>query len=160
MIFKEITFSIAEKMGVYKNTTYFSDEVDDFLPIDFIRKSSNTINLVTKKIWYNVEKKSNRVEVDTFDAIRFDFGAIRFAAKALRFPFVGPRLQRDHRRNLREGFAFRFGAISGRSAACILRRYRQITQIKAYCADFRYHALRLVVCQEELGVNGKWPNCI
>ena len=98
-------------MGVYKNTTYFSDEVDDFLPIDFIRKSSNTINLVTKKIWYNVEKKSNRVEVDTFDAIRFDFGAIRFAAKALRFPFVGPRLQRDHRRNLREGFAFQFGAI-------------------------------------------------
>ena len=105
-------------MGVYKNTTYFSDEVDDFLPIDFIRKSSNTINLVTKKIWYNVEKKSNRVEVGTFDAIRFDFdairfdfGAIRFAAKALRFPFVGPRLQRDHRRNLREGFAFQFGAI-------------------------------------------------
>ena len=46
-----------------------------------------------------------------FDAIRFDFGAIRFAAKALRFPFVGPRLQRDHRRNLREGFAFRFDAI-------------------------------------------------
>ena len=60
----------------------------------------------------------NRAEVVSFDAIRFDFGAIRFdvdairfAAKALRFPFVGPRLQRDHRRNLREGFAFRFGAI-------------------------------------------------
>ena len=103
-------------MGVYKNTTYFSDEVDDFLPIDFIRKSSNTINLVTKKIWYNVEKKSNRVEVGTFDAIRFDFGAIRFAAKALRFPFVGPRLQRDHRRNLREGFAFHLGAMSRREA--------------------------------------------
>ena len=126
MIFKEITFSIAEKMGVYKNTTYFSDEVDDFLPIDFIRKSSNTINLVTKKIWYNVEKKSNRVEVDTFDAIRFDFGAIRFAAKALRFPFVGPRLQRDHRRNLREGFAFDFGAIKFR--LCAIKHIRAITR--------------------------------
>ena len=109
MIFKEITFSIAGKMGVYKNTTYFSDEVDDFLPLDFIRKSSNTINLITKKIWYNVEKKSNRAEV-------VSFGAIRFAAKALRFPFVGPRLQRDHRRNLREGFAFQFGAMSRREA--------------------------------------------
>ena len=76
-------------MGVYKNTTYFSDEVDDFLPIDFIRKSSNTINLVTKKIWYNVEKKSNRVEVDTFDAIRFDFGAIRFRFGAIRFASEG-----------------------------------------------------------------------
>ena len=137
MIFKEITFSIAEKMGVYKNTTYFSDEVDDFLPIDFIRKSSNTINLVTKKIWYNVEKKSNRVEVGTFDAIRFRFkafrfrfDAIRFAAKALRFPFVGPRLQRDHRRNLREGFAFDFGAISCR---CATRRF---TQMKADYADY------------------------
>ncbi|MBR3733305.1 MAG: hypothetical protein IKN22_02115, partial [Bacteroidaceae bacterium] len=46
-----------------------------------------------------------------FKAFRFRFDAIRFAAKALRFPFVGPRLQRDHRRNLREGFAFDFGAI-------------------------------------------------
>ena len=84
MIFNEITFSIAGKMVVYKNTTYFSDDVDDFLPIDFIRKSSNTINLVTKKIWYNVEKKSNRVEVDTFDAIRFDFDAIRFDFGAIK----------------------------------------------------------------------------
>ena len=25
LIFKEITFSIAEKMGVYRNITYFSD---------------------------------------------------------------------------------------------------------------------------------------
>ena len=89
MIFKEITFSIAEKMGVYKNTTYFSDEVDDFLPIDFIRKSSNTINLVTKKIWYCAEKKSNRVEVGTFDAIRFDFDAIRFRFDAIRFASTG-----------------------------------------------------------------------
>ena len=79
--------------------------------------------LSLKKMQYYAEKKSNRVEVGTFDAIRFDFdairfdfGAIRFAAKALRFPFVGPRLQRDHRRNLREGFAFRFGAISCRYA--------------------------------------------
>ena len=47
----------------------------------------------------------------SFDAIRFDFGAIRFRFKAFRFPFVGPRLQRDHRRNLREGFAFEFGAM-------------------------------------------------
>ena len=54
----------------------------------------------------------NRAEVLGFGAISFDFGAIRFAAKALRFPFVGPRLQRDHRRNLREGFAFDFGAMS------------------------------------------------
>ena len=83
MIFKEITFSIAEKMGVYKNTTYFSDEVDDFLPIGFVRKSSNTINLVTKKIWYCVEKKSNRVEVGTFDAIRFRFDAMSFRFGAM-----------------------------------------------------------------------------
>ncbi len=71
---------------------------------------------------YSAEKKFNRAEVVSFDAIRcrfkavrFCFDAIRFAAKALRFPFVGPRLQRDHRRNLREGFAFDFGAISCRS---------------------------------------------
>ena len=85
MIFKEITFSIAEKMGVYKNNTYFSDDVDDFLPIGFIRKSSNTINLITKKIWYNVEKKSNRAEVVSFGAISFDIGAIRFCFGAIRF---------------------------------------------------------------------------
>ena len=87
MIFKEITFSIAGKMGVYKNTTYFSDDIDDFLPLDLIRKSSNTIKIITKKIWYCAEKKSNRVEVGTFDAIRFDFDAIRFCFKAFRFYF-------------------------------------------------------------------------
>ena len=87
MIFKEITFSIAEKMGVYKNNTYFSDDVDDFLPIGFIRKSSNTIKIITKKIWYCAEKKSNRVEVVTFDAIRFDFDAISFQFGAVRFCF-------------------------------------------------------------------------
>jgi hypothetical protein len=150
LIFKELTFSIAGKMGVYKNTTYFSDDIDDFLPIGFIRKSSNTIKIITKKIWYNVEKKSNRVEIVSFkafsfrfkafrfrfdairfdfDAIRFDFGAIRFAAKALRFPFVGPRLQRDHRRNLREGFAFHLGAISCRYATRRITQMKQISQI-------------------------------
>ena len=91
MIFNEITFLIAEKMGVYKNTTYFSDEVDDFFPIDIIRKSSNTINLITKKIWYNVEKKSNREEMASFDAIRFDFDAIRFRFDAIRFDFSAIR---------------------------------------------------------------------
>ena len=91
MIFKEITFSIAGKMGVYKNTTYFSDDVDDFLPIGFIRKSSNTIKIITKKIWYCAEKKSNRVEVVTFDAIRFDFDAIRFRFDAIRFDFSAIR---------------------------------------------------------------------
>ena len=90
-----ITFSIAGKMGVYKNTTYFSDDVDDFLPIGFIRKSSNTINLITKKIWYNitkkiwynVEKKSNRVEIVGFKAFRFCFKAFRFRFGAIRFDF-------------------------------------------------------------------------
>ena len=74
------------------------------------------------RLFYREETKSNRAEKVSFDAIRFDFdairfdfSAIRFAAKALRFPFVGPRLQRDHRRNLREGFAFDFGAMSRRS---------------------------------------------
>ena len=85
MIFKEITFSIAGKMGVYKNTTYFSDDIDDFLPIGFIRKSSNTIKIITKKIWYCVDKKSNRVERVSFDAIRFDFDAIRFRFGAIKF---------------------------------------------------------------------------
>ena len=120
-------------MGVYKNTTYFSDDIDDFLPIGFIRKSSNTINLITKKIWYCAEKKSNRVEVGTFKAFRFRFKAFRFcfkafrfAAKALRFPFVGPRLQRDHRRNLREGFAFDFDAI--RFRLCAIKHIRAITR--------------------------------
>ncbi len=59
-----------------------------------------------------VRKKSNREGNAGPGAIRFRFGAIKFAAKALRFPFVGPRLQRDHRRNLREGFAFHLGVIS------------------------------------------------
>ena len=74
-------------MAVYKNTTYFSDDIDDFLPIGFVRKSSNTIKIITKKIWYCVEKKSNCVEVGTFDAIRFDFDAIRFRFDAIRFRF-------------------------------------------------------------------------
>ena len=34
---------------------------------------------------YYAEKKSNRVEVDTFDAIRFRFDAIRFRFDAFRF---------------------------------------------------------------------------
>ena len=36
-------------------------------------------------LWYCAKKKSNRVEVVTFDAIRFDFGAIRFRFGAIRF---------------------------------------------------------------------------
>ena len=39
--------------------------------------------LSLKKMQYYAEKKSNRVEVDTFDAIRFDFGAIRFASEGV-----------------------------------------------------------------------------
>jgi len=95
-------------MGVYKNTTYFSDEVDDFFPIDFIRNSSNTINLITKKIWYCVEKKSNRAEVVSFGAIRFDFDAIRFRFDAI---------------------SFRFGAMSRREATRRFTQMKQISQI-------------------------------
>ena len=102
-------------MGVYKNTTYFSDDIDDFLPLDFIRKSSNTIKIITKKIWYCAEKKSNRVEVVTFDAIRFDFDAIRFGFKAFRFCFGAIR--------------FDFGAMSCRSAARRFTQMKQISQI-------------------------------
>ena len=64
-----------------------------------------------------------------FDAIKFRLDAIKFAAKALRFPFVGPRLQRDHRRNLREGFAFDFGAMSRRKATRRFTQMKQISQI-------------------------------
>ena len=88
------------------------------------------------RLFYREETKSNRAEIVgfkafrfrfkafrfRFKAFRFRFDAIRFAAKALRFPFVGPRLQRDHRRNLREGFAFQFGAMSRRERRADLRR--------------------------------------
>ena len=103
------------------------------------------------RLFYREETKSNRAEKVSFDAIRFDFDAIRFdfdairfrfkafrfdfdairfAAKALRFPFVGPRLQRDHRRNLREGFAFDFGAMSRRFATRRFTQMKQISQTK------------------------------
>ena len=49
LIFKEITFSIAEKMGVYKNTTYFSDNIGNILPVKSVRMLSNDINVITKK---------------------------------------------------------------------------------------------------------------
>ena len=102
-------------MGCYENTTYFSDDIDDFLPLDFIRKSSNTIKIITKKIWYCAEKKSNRVEVVTFDAIRFDFDAIRFCFKAFRFRF--------------KAFRFDFGAMSRRFATRRFTQMKQISQI-------------------------------
>ena len=47
--------------------------------------------LSLKKMQYYAEKKSNRVEVDTFDAIRFDFDAIRFRFDAIRFDFSAIR---------------------------------------------------------------------
>ena len=104
------------------------------------------------RLFYREETKSNRVEIVgfkafrfRFKAFRFRFDAIRFAAKALRFPFVGPRLQRDHRRNLREGFAFDFGAMSRRFATRRFTQMKQISQIWLYlkfeCQRHRKKAL-------------------
>ena len=71
-------------MGVYKNTTYFSGDFGNILPVESVRMSPIATNVTTKKKVTYVEKKSNRVEVGTFDAIRFRFDAIRFRFDAIK----------------------------------------------------------------------------
>ena len=84
MIFKEITFSIAEKMGYYKNTAYISDYVDYICQELFWLNVVNIANIVTKKRQYFAEKKYNCAEKVSFGAIRFGFGAMSCRSAARR----------------------------------------------------------------------------